>query len=413
MDPHQLRDTALYPFRGPALAAMAALVLFSLLTALPGIGWVFAIILWVATYKYAFEILRTSADGRDEPPEVIGSAETSTVLRFLVLQILFGLMLVATLIFLGIAAFVVLLVILTLAQPGATISLAMDGSLAHALKPSTWLAIMGRIGWPYFGVVVLLFVFQASAAGAEALLARVLPSLLAGLLTLLFTLWGLFATFRLMGVMVLQHREALGWIPEYLGIREARDGPDQGLLEQANGLVEAGEAGQARALLAEELRSRAVGEPVHDLYRRLLRQADDRAALLEHGRLYLNLLLATGNERKALELLRDCLALDRNFAPMQEEQGEALLAAADQRSDSRLGLDLRLALHAAFPRHPRSTHWATEAARLLVEKFGREQEALRLLERTDAQVADDDDAQRAERQRLRSLVASLNSGPFT
>src|SRR5690606_23191859 len=153
----------------------------------------------------------------------------------------------------------------------------------------------------------------------------------------------------------------LGWVPEHLARDRARSEPDQGLLEQANGLVEAGQAGQARALLAEELRSRAVSEAVHDLYRRPLRTADDRPALLEHGRMYLNLLLAAGNERKALELLRENLALDGAFAPMQEEQGIALLAAADQRGDSRLGLELRLALNGAFPRHPQSARWATDA----------------------------------------------------
>src|SRR5690606_7569288 len=113
-----------------------------------------------------------------------------------------------------------------IAQPGATISLAIDGSLPHALNPGTWFSIMGRIGWPYFAVVVLLFVFQASAANAEALLERVLPSALAGILSMAVTLWGLFATFRLMGYMVLQYHEALGWHPEYLALERERSDPD-------------------------------------------------------------------------------------------------------------------------------------------------------------------------------------------
>jgi tetratricopeptide (TPR) repeat protein len=407
----QLRAIALYPLQGAALASIAALSLVSLLTGLPGIGLVLWALLWVGAYKYAFEILRCSADGRDQPPEVITSAETGTVLRFLGLQVVFVLAVVATLLLLGPAAMVALLLLLTIAQPGATISLAIDGSLPHALNPSTWFSIMGRIGWPYLAVVVLLFVFQASAANAEALFAKVLPGPLAGIASLALTLWGLFATFRLMGYMVLQYHEPLGWQPQYLQLQEARRDPDQALLEHASSLVQDGQTQQARALLAEELRTRAVTPAVHELYRKLLRLANDRPALLEHSRLYINLLMVSGGERKALDLLREALLLDRGFVPLQEEHGIALVAAADRRGDSQLALDLRLALHAAYPRHPLAARWATDAARLLVDKFGREQDALRLLDRSEAQVPEDDAEQREDRERLRTLVTALTSGP--
>jgi len=407
----RLRDFALYPLRGAALASIVALSLFSLLTGLPGVGWVLAIVLWVGAYKYAFEILRASADGRDDAPEVVATAETGTVLRFLAMQLVFVFALLAALVLLGPAAFVALLVLLAIAQPGATISLAIDGSLPHALNPATWFSIMGRIGWPYFAVVALLIVFQASAANAEALLARVLPGPLAGILSLAVTLWGLFATFRLMGYMVLQYHEALGWDPQYLSLERERQDPDQDLLERASALVQDGQTGDARALLAEELRTRAVTPAVHELYRKLLRLANDRPALLEHSRLYINLLMVSGGERKALDLVREALLLDRGFVPLQQEHGEALVAAADRRGDSQLALDLRLAMHAAHPRHPRAARWATDAARLLVDKFGREQDALRLLDRSDAQVPEDDAAQREERERLRTLVTALSSGP--
>lgn len=408
----QLRAIALYPFRGAALASMVALCLFSLLTALPSvIGAAMSVLLWIGAYKYAFEILTSSADGRDDPPEVVATAGTGTVLRFLALQLVFVLALVATLFLLGAPAFVALLVLLAVAQPGATISLAIDGSLPHALNPATWFSIMGRIGWPYFAVVLLLIVFQVSATNAEALLARVLPDLLAGIFSLAVTLWGLFATFRLMGYMVLQYHEALGWEPQYLAQELQRNEPDQALLEQASALVQDGQTDQARALLAEELRTRAVTPAVHELYRKLLRLANDRPALLEHSRTYINLLMLSGGERKALDLLREALLIDDRFVPLLPEHGLALVAAADRRGDSKLALDLRLALHAAHPRHPQAARWATDAARLLVDKFGREQDALRLLDRSEAQVPDDDAEQREDRERLRTLVTALSSGP--
>ena len=124
--------------------------------------------MWLGAYKYAFEILRRSADGDMDPPEVILTVDSGVVWRFLVLQIVLGTLVLALiltksklLVFGGIALLVFL-------QPALTMTLAMTGSLSSALNPSTAFSIVGRVGWPYLAVVGLLFVIQVSAVTAGA-----------------------------------------------------------------------------------------------------------------------------------------------------------------------------------------------------------------------------------------------------
>src|SRR5574337_1053832 len=70
---HERWPSALgYPMQMAALSTIVALaVAHVVVRLLPGIvGWFFDLIVWAAFFKYAFEVLRWSANGRDEAPEI-------------------------------------------------------------------------------------------------------------------------------------------------------------------------------------------------------------------------------------------------------------------------------------------------------------------------------------------------------
>src|SRR5690606_14669273 len=76
-----------YPLREGALYTIIALVAFSLFEYIPGIGWIISIVLWVAGYKYAFEILRHTANGNLAPPEQALGTDNREVWSYLILTI--------------------------------------------------------------------------------------------------------------------------------------------------------------------------------------------------------------------------------------------------------------------------------------------------------------------------------------
>ncbi|MCC4616631.1 hypothetical protein LL972_11580, partial [Xanthomonas campestris pv. asclepiadis] len=82
---------ASYPLRGSALYALIALTLCSALLVLPGILKVMvAGVLGMATYTYAFDILRHTADGQADAPRLGYNSFDSAVLRLILLAFALG-----------------------------------------------------------------------------------------------------------------------------------------------------------------------------------------------------------------------------------------------------------------------------------------------------------------------------------
>lgn len=388
---NRLREIALYPFRGSALITLILLTVMSLLGFLPGLaGLILTCVVWFSAYKFAFEILRSSAHGELQAPESMFSTENGTVWRFLALQIVLGVVVVLS--FLG--GWVVGLAVMVLAiflQPGMIMSLAIDGSFRHAIDPSTAFAIVGRLGGSYFAAFGLLFVIQVSAGTASGWVGNVMPPVLGELAVNLFAFWGLFATFHLMGYLVYQYHEDLGFEPESHG----RALPtlitrDRQLLDAAELRIREGDSPGALQLLREEVRSRAVDTPTHELYRRLLRQHGTPAEGDEHARLFLNLLMMEKQDRKAIALLREALEANPDFVPMQVEHGELLAQRARLSGLAQLALDQWLALLRRHPREANAPRWALDAALLMSERFGRDDEARALLQQARSNCQDPD-----------------------
>lgn len=379
---NRLHDIARYPFRETGLATMAVLTLVvSTLGWFPVGGWIIQLICWIAAYKYAFEILQMSAHGHLEPPETVLKVEGILVFKYLLLQIVLLAIpiLVALWFSSGLAWMLYLLGILI--QPAATLLLVMNSSLRAALRPDRWLQLIARIGWAYLALCALLAVFQGTAQNAESLLSQWLPGLLSRPLVMICSLWLLFATFHLMGYLIYQYHEALGFAPEGPGTRlETPRDRDQQLLDRVSARMTEGAPDQALALLREEMAERAVSPAVHELYRRLLTQAGDQRALLEHGRLFLHLLLLDPRQdRRAMALARECLDLDGNFTTPEIEDGVKLARRAATSGQARLALELLRGALRTAPKHRDAPEWAADAAEVLLRSPGQEATARALL----------------------------------
>ena len=377
----RLRAIALYPFRGAALFSMIALTLCSLVAYLPGmVGLILTAVVWLSVYKYAFDILRHTADGYLDAPEYGLTTGDGTVWRLLMLMILLGIAVGFAAVLAGPVIGLLALLALVFLQPGCIISLAMDGSLLHAANPATPLTLATRIGWPYLAAFGLLFVIQASALTAGHWAVQWLPPVVSRLALNLFGIWGLYAAFHLMGYLVYQYHEQLGYEPASLLDRvPARDAPDQRLLDEAEQYVRDGKTDAALDTLRAEVRSRAVGLPVHELYQRLLRGSARENERRDHARQFIGRLLHEKQERKALAVLREALDSDPGQLPLSQEQAGQLAERAQLSGQSQLTADLLRAMLAQWPDAAQAPQWSLQAALLLAERFGRDDEARQLL----------------------------------
>lgn len=377
----RLSEISLYPAKPAAMITIGVLALARLLGLLPGLaGWLLDLLVTVALYRFAFEVLRATANGRMEPPEGMGETAQSSGWLAIWLQLIFiiaAVLLVVLLGWIGLALCVVMLV----GYPGAVMSLAIDQNLGHALNPGTWIQIMTRLGWPYFVAFGLILVIFISAGNAQAWLAKLLP-LAIGLPVFYFISgYALIATFHLMGYLIWQYQDELGFTPDAapaLQLHRNAD-PDQYILDEAAQMVRDGETDMATEALQAHLRERGGTEAVHTQYRKLVRLKGDRNELLRHGKEWLPMLLAQEREKTAVELCRELAELDPTFVITDAESNARLAQRAAMLGHAQLALRLINGFH---KRHPKSADIPAMyllAARLLSERMGKDVEAKALL----------------------------------
>ena len=76
-----------YPVQPGALSTIVAIAVAHCVTVLPGVGSFLDLVVWAAFFKYAFEVLRWSANGRDEAPE-ISLTVSDAICRYAVLLLI-------------------------------------------------------------------------------------------------------------------------------------------------------------------------------------------------------------------------------------------------------------------------------------------------------------------------------------
>ena len=385
---------ATYPLRGSALYALIALTLCSALLVLPGILKLVVLgVLGMATYTYAFDILRHSANGEHDAPRRGYNSFDSAVLRLILLAFALGIVIVAAGVIAGKPGLTVAYLAVQLLLPGMMIALAIDGSLRRALNPAVSIDMALRIGWPYLAAYGLLYVIQGSGTAAIFVALKYLPPVVRELTIVVASIWSLFASFHLMGYLVYQYHEELGYEPSR-GIALQREDPDQRLLDEAEQFVREGHSDEAFQALRGAVRSRVVSLAVHELYQRLLRQHHRNDELRDHTRQYINRLLQEKQERRALALQREALDTDPAFAPLLPEQATLLAERAKMAGQYQLATDGLLAAIGAWPRERMLPAWSLDAGLLLAERFGRDDDARMVLQ--NALDHCDDEAQHAK-----------------
>ncbi|HEX7647978.1 MAG TPA: hypothetical protein VF450_11275 [Noviherbaspirillum sp.] len=377
---NRLREITRYPAHMSSMITIVMLAFGNLAIFLP-FGPILVLLVTVAMYRYAFECLRATANGYMEPPEIAQSTDSGLGWKQIGLMVIFIAVSIVGVVLFGPKFGIALMLFLGLCLPGATMTLAMDESLASALNPAKWIALLTRMGWSYLAVVGLCLIILMSQRYAGALAAKVLPHFIAVIVVGIIANYALIVTFHLMGYLLYQYHDAVGFEParpQILRPPAERD-PDQDLLDEVAEFVRDGKPGNATELLRGHLRGRGGTHAVHTQYRKLLRLTDERDELLRHGQQYLNILMAQGKGRLALDLMRECKALEPTFGPADAEQTTQLAKFAAQSGQPELALGMLSDFHKRFPKSKDIPQNYLLAATLIHERLNQDEKARALL----------------------------------
>ncbi len=376
-----------YPAQGSVLLVLAGFSVLQVLTLLPAIGWLVSLLLWLAAYKYAYEVLVHTAEGNLDPPESRFMAGTDSIgiQQFfltvgMVLMVWAVMILTRSLFLTGFTA-----LFLMFAFPAAVITLAMTQNLASALNPVIWVSLMQRIGFPYFLVVLFLFLMITGMGTLEAFITpgSMLGYALMQPMFYFIEFYFMVAMFHLMGYMIYQYHEELGIEinsdNERASVRAAS--PDAPLIAETKEMVQDGNLPEAAEKVGRIIRAQGGTPELHDHYRKLLRLKGDSRELVQHAGQYIPILLdALGLPYKAVDVAAECYRLDPKFSLANPAYITMLAEHANQQGKHTLVMQLTSGFAKRFPDHRDIPKNFFMVARILTDNKGEDKKALGILQ---------------------------------
>lgn len=383
----------LYPLSVRPLALLLTLSLIMALLPRPGIiGVLFQAVIWGIALKYAYAILQSTASGNLIAPQL--DAQTlfeniGPVVKQVGIYI--AIFFAAGVVFtrMGIVVGGFFLFFATLFLPAMIILLVTTESLLAAINPMMFVSLAWRIGWGY----LLMYFFYSILGGAPALLGQhIIQHLPLPLQTFLFSLVKIYYTFisyHLMGYVILQYHEDIGYSVNVEDFRDeetdshqaalATDTPEGRLLRRVNQMIKDGDHNGARNLIAQEANQEPIADPVlSDRYYTLLKMTDMTDKMVAHGRHHLDHFVQRGNKTAALAVYRECLAKDPGFAP-----GSGTLfkvgAWLNESGDHKAAIGAFNRLTKAYPQDPLVPKSYFRAAQIFNERLRNPQKAHSIL----------------------------------
>jgi outer membrane protein assembly factor BamD (BamD/ComL family) len=332
---------------------------------------VVAIVAFIFVLKYGYDILLHTAHGYLSPPKL----DADTLGGGYELPFKHG----AALVVLGVAsaaiarlapplapAFSIAVIVV---QPAITMTLAIERSLVSAINPMDLGRIAGRIGWPYLAIFGLWLLLQSAPGTAVWLGVQALPIATTGQVFI----WGLaqsfffFVAMHLMGYLVFQYHDRVGFEPETLAEAE-EDDEWKPILAPLNAELDEGRYADAADRLWTLIRE-------HPDYSIWLRQKRHKALKLTHkerdfidnaGKL-LGELIDANRLRDATEIYIDLTDYDPKLRPARERDYEPLMEMLVQRGEYRRAVQMANGFHRDFPDSSSVPPLYLEVARIFFE----------------------------------------------
>jgi tetratricopeptide (TPR) repeat protein len=319
-----LHKIFIYPFH---IRIIIFLLILSVATAVfTGSGlisYLVRVAVWGILLKYSFSVLKETANGKLTPPRI--SLETISddfqivfkqiavyVIIFIAFAIMASIGTLMGIIFIGFAI---------LSLPAMITVLVVTDSLIAAVNPVVFVKMAWRIGWAYLVMYLFLTILLSAPAALGYYLIRFLPDNSHLFLISLAESYYSIIAYHLMGYVMLQYHEEIGWDPEYDEAltdekdEEAERKPDDEIINRIDMFIKDGNIDHAVAFIKSEVGTDISNLGISERYFKILKIKRDSLKMAEHGKSYLDLLITEKKWDEACQVYSDCLGANNNFTP--------------------------------------------------------------------------------------------------
>ncbi len=364
----------LIPLKG---AGVIALLLFtSLATFFPHLFILIAVFFLVI--KYGMEILQNTAEGRLNAPELsfkVLNENYELPFKQLFLFLLPILLMTQASSFTAFIIISNIILFYLFVLPASVMTLAYTHSFFAAINPFTLISLIGRIGWSYGILYVFLLFLNGGASAAYYFLVGDSPDA-SIFLALLFQIYFAWVMYAMMGYVLYQYHEDIGYeLPED-SIEEDKDST---VLARFHHLVET----ENYAAAQDELRDVVLLDPDNlDLrmkFHKIVKMAGDNKQLVMHGTGLIKRLLEKRKLVDAVNVYLDCVKVDPEFRP---ESDVHYLPLAEEMRRMRLykqAIKLSNGFHQRYPKSKQIPYLYLLVTKIFIEDLTMDDKAKPIL----------------------------------
>ncbi len=284
------------------------------------------LIIWIISYKYAFAILMNTGRGNLIPPKADSRTVTddiSPVFKQLLMFIVIGFVLYWIFSKFGFYLGVISLIFTIYFIPSIIIMFVATENLSAALNPLLFVRLAFRIGWGYLLMYFFLILLLIAPSAFAALFLNLLPAVLQTFLACFAKNLYMFISYHLMGYVLLQYHEDIGYNVEYDDFQdqlsEAGNKEEDERTKMLNKIdfhIKEGQFDEVLAIIREEKEKNGIDDiELSERYFKLLKMKKMAPEMLKHGNIFLQQLAKENRKEQACEVYSQCNQVSNNFTP--------------------------------------------------------------------------------------------------
>ena len=353
-----------------------ALITFSVLWTL-SFSSVLQIIVIFAIAKYAMTILQTTAQGKLSAPALSfkvlnDNYELSFKQLFLFVFPVVILMIpdsaIAYIIAINIVAFYLL------ALPASVMTLAFTHSFFSAINPFVLGSLIKRLGWSYGILYAFLLLLNGGGTAAFYFVTDTVPSSLQIFFWLLFQTYFGFVMYAMMGYVLYQYHDEIGF-----DVEEDSSTEEDDKLDEFDQSIENEDYLSAKDILIELLKSDPDNLDLRRKFHKVIKILGDNKQLTYHGEVMISRLIAAKKADEAVNIYLDCISVDPAFKPELDTDYLPLAEAMRRMRQHKLALKLVNGFHKTYPNNPNIPYVYLLAVKIFIEDLSQDEQAKPLL----------------------------------
>ncbi|VAW96373.1 hypothetical protein MNBD_GAMMA21-1003 [hydrothermal vent metagenome] len=338
--------------------------------------------------KYAQTVLEDTAQGYLRPKPLSSNSlfgNSIIVFKLLAILLTFKLLTSAALDMFDQTGYYFANILTSIGTPAAIMILAMEHRFSSAMNPVMIYSVISRIGMPYFIMFVMFYLLDIAQSFLLALLQQYIDPSLSFAVYVFVTLYFYIIIFNMMGYIIYQHHEVLGFRIDVEMHQQDEDTQFNSVavspeMREIEILVHEGKMAQAVTQLRTLIDTNPGNIDAHERILKLLRLVGDKPIHFKQAQKFMSYLIGKNKMGSAAQILQQGYEFDKKLKPEKAVERHDMAKYLRQKGKAKLAMVVVNDLHREYPSYEGIPEAYLMVAQLLSEHLNDDDRAIMILQ---------------------------------